>query len=284
MSYILDALKKSEQERQRGGVPNLQSNHSITAADSDGGKWKGPVLAVVIALNVIVIVFWVGRYGVGGPNASVAVSQPEPNQVASASKPAINPLDARIDVQSSARREIAKHAEPVVSPVAVQAHFTAVAASKKELITATAGLYSQRQIAQQRDKSVFRSDENEMLEKNNVGDEGNHEELVRQDSFKDELVELKKYSTESMVESREEIMNLSQLPGHIRDQIPALDFSSHMYSSSPKYRNVIINGMNLKEQQPLNQDLFLESITEDGVILTYQGYRFEVAVIQQWNF
>ncbi|MBL4867564.1 MAG: general secretion pathway protein GspB [Pseudomonadales bacterium] len=222
MSYILDALKKSEQERQRGDVPNLQSNHISPSVGEEKKAWKAKILWGVAILNVFILVFWIGR---GTSNDSIVAQPAEMKpQVLLEEKTEEDKLVGVLDL-------------PEKPPVIMMAP-------------------------------------------------------VLNKTFKEELVALKEQSKQSKIpeqaaivtEKRQSVMNLTQLPAHIREQIPLLEFSSHMYSSMPKYRNVIINGMNLKEQESLDRDLFLEKITENGVILTYQGYRFEVGVIQQWSF
>jgi general secretion pathway protein B len=58
MSYILDALKKSEQERQRGAVPGL---HTVQASATGGpghrSRWP-LVLALALLLNAGLLVWW----------------------------------------------------------------------------------------------------------------------------------------------------------------------------------------------------------------------------------
>ncbi|MGC1508439.1 general secretion pathway protein GspB [Ketobacter sp.] len=60
MSYILDALRKSEQDRQRGKVPDFHSNPSPVSSES--GKrlniWAVIAIAVVLINLTLVAVFW----------------------------------------------------------------------------------------------------------------------------------------------------------------------------------------------------------------------------------
>ncbi|HEY9050419.1 MAG TPA: general secretion pathway protein GspB [Gammaproteobacteria bacterium] len=54
MSYILEALKKSEQERKRGDVPDLQTVHLPVFAQSQSNKW--PYVVIVFLLLVLAFV------------------------------------------------------------------------------------------------------------------------------------------------------------------------------------------------------------------------------------
>lgn len=62
MSYILDALKRAdaERERERGQVPGLhaQTNHAITPAEQTGVPWKRLALPMVLSLLVLGSIGW----------------------------------------------------------------------------------------------------------------------------------------------------------------------------------------------------------------------------------
>ena len=59
MSYILDALRRADSERERGGVPSLHSKQvAATLADADAEddgdtRRRQPLLWAVIALSVV---------------------------------------------------------------------------------------------------------------------------------------------------------------------------------------------------------------------------------------
>jgi general secretion pathway protein B len=58
MSYILDALKKSEQERQRGAVPGLHTvQASVSGVRENRSRWL-LVLAVALLLNAGLLGYW----------------------------------------------------------------------------------------------------------------------------------------------------------------------------------------------------------------------------------
>ena len=60
MSYILDALKKSEKERQRGTVPDLMTDHpSMVQARVKRAVWPY-LLLLALFLNAGVMVWWFG--------------------------------------------------------------------------------------------------------------------------------------------------------------------------------------------------------------------------------
>jgi len=60
MSYILDALKKSEQQRGNGKIPDVQTVHSSSLNYRDEKKAYWPyILIVAIVLNLIAIIYFI---------------------------------------------------------------------------------------------------------------------------------------------------------------------------------------------------------------------------------
>ena len=60
MSYILDALKKSEQERGHGNVPDVQTVHSSSLNYRNDKKAYWPyILIVAVILNLLAISYFI---------------------------------------------------------------------------------------------------------------------------------------------------------------------------------------------------------------------------------
>ena len=60
MSYILDALKKSEQQRGQGAIPDVQTVHSSSLNYRDEKKTYWPYLLIAaVILNLIAIIYFV---------------------------------------------------------------------------------------------------------------------------------------------------------------------------------------------------------------------------------
>jgi general secretion pathway protein B len=64
------------------------------------------------------------------------------------------------------------------------------------------------------------------------------------------------------------------LPFATRKDIPALDLSMHVYSADPKERFVVLKGDRHIEGDEVAQDLILREIRQDGLVLEYKGQRF----------
>ena len=78
------------------------------------------------------------------------------------------------------------------------------------------------------------------------------------------------------------IPQLEELPAYARSGIPDMTFSSHMYSSMPRFRSIIINGKRLKEGEYFTENLRVREITEKGVVMSNGTVLFSVDVLGRW--
>ena len=73
-------------------------------------------------------------------------------------------------------------------------------------------------------------------------------------------------------------VGINELPPSLRTALPDLTISGHFFDASPSSRVVMIGGRTLHEGQAVSPGLKLEQITRDGVVFSYQGYRFREGV------
>lgn len=214
MSLILEALKKSEQERRRDKGPDLQSIHQPVVARAprrSNGLWWG---AALLAVNVAVLGLWWQQRDASvvapAPRAaalSTPQAQPEPQPQ---SQPVQAPAPAAEAPANSAPQPAAVQQE-------VQPEFTHIVPGGG----AAAGT-SQR------------------------------------------------------------VEEVDELPEDVRNNLPAMTFSFHVYSANPQQRTIIINNRRMREGDEINPGLVLQEITEDGVILLFAQHRIHVSVLSGW--
>ena len=65
-----------------------------------------------------------------------------------------------------------------------------------------------------------------------------------------------------------------ELPYATRKDIPAIELSMHVFSSDPKQRFVVIKGDRHAEGDEVGTDLVLKEIRQDGIVLDYKGQVF----------
>ncbi|MBZ0154757.1 MAG: general secretion pathway protein GspB [Alphaproteobacteria bacterium] len=78
--------------------------------------------------------------------------------------------------------------------------------------------------------------------------------------------------------AEKKVLAFGELPVSVQQSLPALQISGHFYSSTPSSRIVSINGRTVREGQEAAEGVIVERITPDGVILSFQGYRFHQGV------
>lgn len=209
MSYILDALKKSEQDRGHGAVPGVQTIHSSSL---NYHQEKSPVwpwfLGALVVINLIAVIYFIQSKDI---KESVAAIQPE------------------------AIIETPAQEKPAFTPAAP---------------TTTTSIPSAAVIAIQKEVPAFAT------------------QAIKQ--------------TET-IEPIFETVDLYDLPLSVRQHIPAMEFSAHIYSSNPLQRSLMINGRFLEEGSQVTRELFLSEITSDGAVFDFQGYRFRTSVLSGWN-
>jgi len=73
-------------------------------------------------------------------------------------------------------------------------------------------------------------------------------------------------------------MTMGELPHSIRQELPSMQISLHLYSTRPKNSFVSVNSRMLQEGEDVAPGIRLEQITPDGMIFSYKGYRFRRGV------
>jgi general secretion pathway protein B len=241
MSYILDALRKSDQQRQHGATPTLLTAHGIAAAPKRAGFLPYGVLAVLL-LAAGVAIGWL-RPWQGGPQdpaAAVVPNRPPPAQIANAPAPVAPQWEKEIGLQQPAIQ-----AAPV-TPTGVAA---GAPGTVKQVLPAVAATGT-------REPS------------------GPALAVVARDGTGTAAAKTPAAPMPVAAPPEKTVMNATDLPPTIQQEIPRMAISVHAYSATPANRLVGINDQLLREGDSLAQGIRLEEITEDGMVFSYKGYRF----------
>lgn len=76
----------------------------------------------------------------------------------------------------------------------------------------------------------------------------------------------------------EPALKVNELPPFIRNDLPEFRVSGHAYNPQSQNRVVRVNDKILQEGQELRPGLRVEEIIPDGIVFTYEGYRFRIPV------
>lgn len=259
MSFILDALKKSEAERRRGEVPRLQ-NEPFSPPPRRRPLWP-LLLTLALLLNGAALGWWllsreepsatdVAVAGVAGQSiADAKAAIPEPVRVSAAASaeraagapvaaaPASDPVAGAVDPAPRS----AAHSSPVEAEVA-----TVVVEEKPvAAVTPHAGPAPRTAAG----KGV--------VEPRTV-----HSSAAPSRS---------KAAAAPAAESYPPVADLS---GDVRSGLPGLDLQLHFFTPDAERRLVRLNGANLREGDRSGDGLSVVEITSEGVKLSHGGVRF----------
>ncbi len=258
MSFILDALKKSDRQRKRGEVPGLQTMHAPLQSQARRRPiW--PFLLLALLLNAGLLLWWLAPWQdrtVAVPASGSAV----PHRAAAAPRPAAPPRPSVPPV--SAPSPVAS-APPAATGAAAEVAEEPLVSNKADLAQP---VVSQPQPAAPAHE-LARESTARRLEKR-VPSPG---VAARETS-----TSVPRQARPSPVVAEPPVYEQQELPAGIRDGVPEMAISVHFYSSRPASRMVRINGNILREGDALASGLILEEITPEGGIFSYRGYRFRV--------
>lgn len=275
MSYILDALKKSEKERRHGKVPDLLSLQDLPReGETKRPLWQYLIIAALI-LNAGVLIWWIASVPPDGKVAVNKVSAPGPYVLKTKPLPtevvtdfpgpggggkAVPPSD---DKPQDAANRVGEQ------PSSVQATATDRPAVSNPDIPA-AKQQTGAGVALQTSPTALKQT---AAVKPREAAETTPPPIVSVTA----PTEPKKVAA-TAVPDPSRIYKLKELPAGVRTGLPEFSVTAFLYSDNPASRMVRINDQMMKEGQDLSPGLKLEEITSDGVILRYQGYRFHLAL------
>ena len=253
MSYILDALRKSDLQRQRGATPTLLTAQATAAESRRPENWiYGLIAAVLVGAGIVI--GWLYPWQSEPPTSAgetIAAKpldsgprQTTPAAVTPAAGP-VPPDPSRNQVQEMPVRKQAAQAAPASTGPAATHDRPAPSLSNAE----TRGMPP---------NAVTTAPE---LAPTPVPEKPVTAGL-----------------TDSASEQR--AMTMSELPLAIRQELPSMQISLHLYSTRPKNSFVSIDNRTLREGEELAPGIRLEQITPDGMIFSYKGYRFRRGVQQ----
>jgi general secretion pathway protein B len=279
MSFILDALKKSEAERRQGEVPSLQ-NDIGSAAPRRRSIWP-LVLTFALLLNGAVFGGW------------LLLRQEKPPMAATSS----GELD-RILASRAAHTESTGDLTTKSAPVAKETELSAAAVKPiteppvqpaQATVTTRAGSVPVKQAGvtpQAKPKAAAPA----VKEKPADASEGigsyktraaQSVKSVKPEKPSQPAQSPTKRATVAVPAPAESFPLLSELPADVRSGLPGLNLQLHFFSPDPARRLVRLNGSNLREGDRGGDGLSVVEITPDGIRLTCRGVRFFLPTVRR---
>ena len=238
MSYILDALKRAESERERGAVPGLHSQSVPLPTPTTGSSVANKRL--VICAMVLVLAF----LGVLGWRSLVPATQQGSTHRAAAITPTAPPLE-------------------VVAPSSVSAN--PVAAASQVSAVATASISAPPAPLNTPAPSA----------KNNTSDQPSKTDVAVASRTADPRPSNERLPAPAVV-TASNVVPIGDMPADVRLTLPKTVISGSAYSSNPAMRMLIINGEVFREGDNPAPDLLLEQIRAKSAVLSFKGQRYSV--------
>lgn len=299
MSYILDALRKSETERQQGRVPDLAQSVQMVHKP----RRKPIPLAIWVALGffvnalVLAVIFWPGTgFLASAVDAKTdSASTVSENKETSKTADSAEPPQTEIGVTSPVTRSQADNAKiqtipdfPTGSDPAKQApppDTTARNNAGEAIVPMTDQSTVASQSAQPSQGPPNTGQQSDEIGVDYVAGANQQEQqatLIVPDRSQNRMPTFQG-SSQNAGQTAQPLTaeHLVEKQLAYQRRIPTLRFSSHIYASDPASRRVTINGHYLRAGDSFD-GIRVEAINSNGVILSAYGESFRVGVVSDW--
>lgn len=271
MSYILDALKKSDQERKRGDVPNLQTVH-IPVAIEQRMPWAMYGFMAVLLILLIVLLAKFALDNMSQPGAQQYSESPLKNDESTLELIKSSPLKQQAQEQIKTQRvpidklQDKKIAQDLTPPAWVK------------------DIKAGGEVKDPADRPL----QNKQMLMRSIS--AKPKESRAEESGQDENQSQKKQANNAQQKTRQSELSLenipfyNELPEYLQESIPFMDFAGHVYATKPSNRSIIINGDVMSQGDEIKPGFSIVQITPRGVVFRFNGKLFRRDVLQDWSF
>ena len=241
MSFILDALRKSETARRRSEAPDLFTTMPGAAAPSPArAQW--PMLAVGgVGVLSLIVALWLFSQRAPSPAAVETATDP----AASASTPLLETRESSSSSAANATPAPALNTAPVepAIPPPPQPRVSPLTPAQ--------------------------------IPVSPMPDIANPRDLPAPPQTPTSPPAPPTPPAATTLPAGDRVVSLGDLDPGIRSQLPPLKLSMHLWNETPSQRFVILDGQRLKEGDVLGE-IVIERITRDGAMLAWRGGRLKI--------
>jgi len=252
MSYILDALKRADAERERGHVPGLHTRTTpeldAPAAASGSLGQRGRLLALGTLLVLGAVLWWWLR--AAPPVAPVILAAAPATQAPATLSSPVPSEPIQLPESAGSRRNVASETAPPVLPILSPppapppAPAKAAAASPPTIPPADA------------QRAPSDPDSAAAAQKNSSNPAPGGAPVAAAVAVA--------------------IQSFAELSPEARARLPAVNVSGSTYSKNPTLRMLIVNGKVVQEGSEIAPGLSLETIEPRSAVLNHQGLRYRI--------
>jgi general secretion pathway protein B len=278
MSYILEALKRSQEERELGNIPTLATTPAANAPANPGrnGPW---VLTALLLAALAVAVALYALFGQTRVQTAAPTGTPTTESASRETQPPTTTTQAPQGVTVEAKQ-----------PAAPEMRSTKTTTPAKPPSPVTRRPSPAPTIAEPALEPFESVIQPLAEEEGNAGIPPDLKDDV--EAFRQRIEAERKTAQPAAAQTQPQATEVSAAPTDtparddavpprlralaptLRDRIPPHRISVHVYSADPGQRFVILNSRRMKEGDRSDQGLLLEQVRPDGVILSYEGERF----------
>lgn len=238
MSFILDALRKSETARRRSEAPDLFAMMPGTTAPTPA-RTQWPLLAIGgIGVLSLIAALWLFAQRSPSQPAPLPASLPASDATTGATTPQAAPTT----IETQAPASIPPTPEPPEQAIAAEVPAVPVKISPAAAAPPAA-------------TTIVR-------------------DLSAPPPEPDTATPAPQIQTASPA-TGDQIVSLADLDPEARKQLPPLKLSMHLWNETPSQRFVIVDGQRLKEGDVLGE-IVVERISRDGAVLVWRGNRLKI--------
>ncbi len=267
MSYILDALKRSESERRQEALPDPLNPPTLGIRRRQSRPvWPWITATLLIAVTASAGTWWwVSRHA---PDTSPVAGQPTGQQASEGPARPIGQASAPVPGTALTPKPALQAVPPAVTPAPASVERRAPAVSGP-VQPVPAGAPVRMPVTQ---------DAPLLIEPGKAP-----RYLVEETAPQAAPQADHRPTTEASAgaASEQAVPRLTDLPVSFQRRVPNLTFNSHIYSPDPARSRVMINNQYLRTGQRI-AGMRIDAITENGVIFNLDGTRFEVPVVRDW--
>lgn len=295
MSYVLDALKRSEQDRKQGQVPNLNDQGALLHLAQPKKPLWPLVLIGVLVLNAGVFLYlhWSGQQGQavspsGNAGPTQAPTSPAAESPARRLNSTVGPAPSPSPVQGpeptqTAAPVVQRIAEKPVSVADKNIDWAAREREAKRLIKASeqgGGLVAESAKAIRIDPQVasVSPDKTYDVIKPKAVPPGGALPFPESSEAAVEYTDIEPAPEQDY----SHVPFLYEMDARQQPRVPKLKFNSHIYSDQPDARRVMINNIYLREGQSLS-GLDVVQIGEANIVFKKGDALFKLPAMRDWE-
>ena len=282
MSYILDALRRADAERERGAVPSLHAQqYASLPSDEEPRRGPRPLVWVVIGLSVALVAALAWNFlGRETPPPVVAARAPEsapapaaampppPAPIATPSPAGAVPASAAVAAAPAEAPKPVK--KPVKKPAPAATTPGALPDSSRAPAAGTGGTLTRSEMA-----SLARGG-NDAPPRGNDAPPRANDTLPRANDGASPTRNADPAVGARPAEGGDaRVYALRDLPEEIRRTLPNVAISGSTYSNDRASRMLMINGQIFHEGEVVSNGLVLQQIKPRGAVFSFKGFRYE---------